>query len=178
MAMTSMRTWKSDATAWLAAAVHDNLIEQLAKLRAAVLRAQENHPKDLRPTPTSSSSGTTRRRRSSCMPGSTTSRPCGRQAANPTPTPCSRRCWDAATRQTTGRLWWQRATPIKDVSAEIKRRDRSRRCGVCRQFEQSCMFGCTLGVCAFALAHVALRKVEVERVMGIEPTLYAWEAIW
>ncbi len=44
--MTSMKTWRSDATAWLAAVVHDNLIEQLAKLRAAVLRAQENHPED------------------------------------------------------------------------------------------------------------------------------------
>ena len=36
---------------------HDNLIEQLTKLRAAVLRAQENDRRALRPTPTSSSSG-------------------------------------------------------------------------------------------------------------------------
>lgn len=36
---------------------HDNLIEQLMRLRAAVLRAQENDPEDFDPTPTSSSSG-------------------------------------------------------------------------------------------------------------------------
>ncbi len=36
---------------------HDNLIEQLMKLRAPVLRAQENDPEASDPTPTSSSSG-------------------------------------------------------------------------------------------------------------------------
>jgi hypothetical protein len=36
---------------------HDNLIEQMMKLRAMVLRAQENDPRASRPTPTSSSSG-------------------------------------------------------------------------------------------------------------------------
>ena len=42
---------------------------------------------------------------------STTSRPCGRRAASPTPMRCSRRCWDAATRRTIGRRWWPQARP-------------------------------------------------------------------
>ena len=130
---------------------HDNLIEQMMKLRAAVLRAQENDPEGfgsnanvkffralvqlmqdatstVKATPwgrpsaigggprsegdTGCSSATTRRRRSSCTPGSTMNRPCGLREANQTRMPCSRRCSGAGIRRTNGAHWYRQASRI------------------------------------------------------------------